>query len=83
MYGGFFFLGDVLVAVVANSKDTLLVFGGKVQNMTRLIPKAVLTTTGGTSGVPPERRFRQQKFKVQTMEDYLWEPPQAASKTNT
>ena len=79
MSGGFF-SGDV---PVANNKSTLVVLGEKGQNMARLIPKAVLTTTGGTSGVPPERRFRQQKFKVQTMEDYLWEPQQAASKTNT
>ena len=80
VYGGFFFLGDVLLA---NCKNTLLVFGGKVQNMKRLIPKAVLTMTGGAIGKPLERRFRQQNCKVRTMEDYLWEPPPAANKINT
>ena len=81
VYGGLiFFYRDV---PVANCKNTLLVFGRKVQNMKRLMPKTVLTTTGGATGKPPERRFRKQNFKVQTMEDYLWEPPPAANKTNT
>ena len=81
VYGGFFFSpGDV---PVANCKDTLLVLGGKVQNLTRLMPKAVLTKTGGINGKAPKPRLCRQIFKVQPTEDYWWEPPLAVIKTNT
>ena len=76
----FFSPGDV---PVANCKDTLLVLGGKVQNLTRLMPKAVLTKTGGINGKAPKPRLCRQIFKVQPTEDYWWEPPLAVIKTNT
>ena len=66
MYGGFF-SGDV---PVANNKSTLVVLGEKGQNMARLIPKAVLTKTGGTDGKTPKRRLRRHSLKVQNTEDY-------------
>ena len=53
-----FFTDDVLVA---NSKNTLVVLGGKVQNMTCLIPKAVMTKTDGTNRKAPKRHLRRER----------------------